>query len=326
MKTGFVFGKFLPLHTGHLALIDFGSRYCDVLHVILCYTTSEPIDGTIRKNWLLSTFNSFPNIHIISFQYDEQVLPNSSESSENISKLWSAAFKNLLPDVNIVFTSEEYGDYVASFMGIEHLMFDRHRLITPISGSAIRKDPFLHWNSIAPVARPYFVKKIVLIGTESTGKSTITHRLASYFQTAMVPEMARDIIEKTDECTYEDLYRIATLHASAIIDRLPLANKLLFVDTDIKITQSYSLFLFGKELVVDEWIEEANRFDLYLFLQPDCDFVQDGTRLPADDRLRLSSHHNNYFLNNGVDLCYVGGNWENRFEEAIEIIKKRFFI
>ena len=324
MKTGFVFGKFLPLHSGHLALIEFGSRHCDILHIILCHTASEPIEGAIRKKWLDSTFNGFPNIHVIAFEYDEQELPNSSESSEKISKLWSAAFKKMLPDADIVFTSEKYGDYVASFMGIEHLMYDNHRLKAPISGTDIRNKPFLHWHMIAPAARSYFVRKIVLIGTESTGKSTLTKRLANYFQTTMAPEMARDIIEKTEEVTYQDLAQIATLHASAINDKLPDANKLLFVDTDIKTTQSYSLFLFGKELQVEKWIQEINSFDLYLFLLPDCEFVQDGTRLPANERLKLDIHHKNYYLAHGADLNYVNGNWEERFEQAIRIIKKKF--
>ena len=326
MKTGFVFGKFLPLHTGHLALIDFASRHCDLLYVIICYTSSEPIDGAIRENWLLSTYYNHPQIRIIAFEYDEQILPNSSESSEEISKIWSETFKKIVPEAEIVFTSEKYGDYVASFMGIAHMMYDEYRLKTPISATAIRNNPFLHWDEIAPVARSFFIKKIVLIGTESTGKSTLANRLADYFHTTVVPEMARDIIEKTEECTYNDLTKIAALHATTITERLPPANKLLIVDTDIKTTQSYSLFLFGKELQVEKWIEEANRFDLYLFLEPDCDFVQDGTRLPADDRLRLSIHHKEFYLGHGIDLQYINGTWGQRFEKAVDIIRKRFFI
>ncbi|MET0392361.1 MAG: adenylyltransferase/cytidyltransferase family protein [Chitinophagaceae bacterium] len=48
-------GKFMPLHRGHLALIDFAHRPCDLLYVILCYTPEEPIDGELRRQELAAS-------------------------------------------------------------------------------------------------------------------------------------------------------------------------------------------------------------------------------------------------------------------------------
>jgi len=324
MRTGFVFGKFMPLHKGHIALIEFALKHCDKLYVVICYTVKEPINFIIRKQWLYQIFENAPSVTTVAFGYDEKDLPNTSVSSKEVSKLWADAFKKILPDVDIVFTSEKYGDYVSEYMGIEHLSFDEMRNIVPISASAIREHSFQHWEYIPSFVRSFFVKKICVVGTESTGKSTLTRRLAEHYKTIYVPEMAREIIEETESCSYNDLFKIAELHAKTIAERILVANKLLIIDTDLNITKSYSQFLFNKELNVDPRIEELNQFDLYLFLEPDCEYVQDGTRLSVEGRNKLSEHHKKFFQDKGIRFISIGGDWKNRFIESCKIIDETF--
>jgi len=324
MKKGLVFGKFMPLHNGHLELIQFALRNCDHLTIILCYTNNEPISGTIRLGWIKNALENINNITIVPFEYDDLLLPNTSVSSRNVSKLWAAAFKKLVPASDIVFTSERYGEYVAEYMDIQHRSFDQEKRIVPVSASQVRQQPFKYWNFLPPSVQPWFVKKICLVGTESTGKSSLTAKLASHFNTNYVPEMGREIVEVTDNCTYEDLLRIASLHAKMILDKLSEANKLLFIDTDINITASYSEFLFNKKLAVEKWIESANQFDLYLFLEPDCEYVQDGTRLSVHMRNKLSEHHKKVFQDKGINFISIGGDWGNRFVESCKIIEETF--
>ena len=325
MKKGLVFGKFMPLHTGHLALINFALQHCDHLYIIICYTDKEPIDGIIRKQWLYELFENKSHVTLVSFQYDDNELPNTSVSSRHDSELWARAFKSLVPDATIVFTSEDYGDYLADYMGLKHYIFDKSRSIVPVSATEIRETPFLYWNYIADEAKSWFVKKITLAGTKSTGKSVLTERLAKYFNTSFVPEMGREIIEKTNECTPADLYKIADIHAKAIQSKISTANKLLFVDTDLIITKSYSQFLFGKELIVESWIEEVNKFDLYLFMEPDCEFIQDGTRLSANERNALSDHHKVFFEKAGVHVFSINGDWDERYKQAVHTVEQIFF-
>ena len=265
MKKGFVFGKFLPLHKGHIALIEFALKYCDHLYVCVCFSSKELIDPITRKQWLYQAFEDNKNITIVSFGYDENELPNPSVSSKDVSKLWAVAFKKLFPDVDIVFTSEPYGEFVAEFMDIRHILFDERRNCVPVSATQIRQSPFQYWDYIPEHIRYWFVKKICIVGSESTGKSTLTEKLAHHYSAPFVPEMAREIIEKTEECTYEDLLRIAELHAKTIQLCLDGANKLLFIDTDINITRSYSEFLFGKELTVEAWMEDMNKLTSIYF-------------------------------------------------------------
>jgi HTH-type transcriptional repressor of NAD biosynthesis genes len=324
MKKGFVFGKFMPLHKGHLALIEFALKHCDHIYVVFCFTGNEPIDHLIRKQWLYQALENYPRAQLVSFGYDEDTLPNSSVSSREVSQKWAVAFKALLPDVSIVFTSEPYGEYVSGFMGIQHMIFDQARKIVPVSATQIREKPFRFWNFIPEYIRYWFVKKVCLVGTESTGKSTLAKNMAAHFDTDYVPEMAREVIETTIECTYEDLYKIAELHARTILKKMLTANKLLFVDTDLTITRSYAAFLFNKDLIVEPWIEEANVFDLYLYLESDSEFVQDGTRLISSERNRLNDYHKSYFNKSGISTIPVSGSWENRFKTGCEIVYTTF--
>src|SRR4051812_6428318 len=127
MDKAFVFGKFLPFHKGHEAMINFALTKCDFLTVLICASDKENIPVTTRQNWIGRTFKATKNIEIKTFDYIESELPNSSESSRKVSKVWSEKFKQFFPDYKVVVTSEEYGNDVASFMGIEHVPFDMPR-------------------------------------------------------------------------------------------------------------------------------------------------------------------------------------------------------
>jgi HTH-type transcriptional repressor of NAD biosynthesis genes len=324
-KKGLVLGKFMPLHKGHEALINFALQHCEELVVMLCVSDKEPISGELRKAWLDTTFRHNDRVKISLVAYDEAVLPNSSVSSREISALWAAYIGKHFPGIEVFISSEPYGEYVAEYLGIEHRSFDQERKVVQVSASAILGNPFQHWDYIAEAARPYFVKKVCISGSESTGKSTLTEKLGHYFETAFVPEMAREVIETTEEVVFNDLLKIATLHARTINERLPLAKKLLICDTDVNITKSYAQYLFNQPLVVPEWIDAANQFDLHLFLDTNCPYVQDGTRLSEAERNVLSGFHEKQLQEQGIKYVTISGGWEERFERAKEVIRKTFF-
>ncbi|WP_315819116.1 AAA family ATPase [Paraflavitalea speifideaquila] len=318
-------GKFMPLHKGHEALIAFALQQCEELVVMLCVSDKEPIGGELRKHWLDTTYRHNERVKVSLVNYDETVLPNSSVSSREISALWADYIRDHYPGIAVFISSEPYGEYVAEYLGIRHSSFDQERKVVPVSASAILGNPFQHWTYIAEAARPYFVKKICISGSESTGKSTLTEKLGQYFETAFVPEMAREVIETTEEVVFDDLLKIATLHAATINERLPLANKLLICDTDVNITKSYAQYLFHQPLLVPAWIDAANQFDLHLFLDTDCPYVQDGTRLSEAERNVLSGYHERQLQEMGIAYITISGSWEQRFERAKEVIRETFF-
>lgn len=321
MVRGLVIGKFMPLHKGHEALIDFAAQNCDYLTVLLCSTKNEPIPGDKREEWLKHQYPE-NNIEIYHLQYDEAELPNTSESSKDVSKVWSGKIKEILPNINRLFSSEPYGEFVADFLAIEHYTFEVNRESFPISATDIRNNPIRYWDLISEAARSHFVFKVAIVGTESTGKTTLTEKLAAHFKTSFAKEMGREIVPKTEECTMDHLHQIAVKQAEEIQKATVAANKIMFSDSELNITKSYASFLFNQELIVEDSVEKINQFDLILYLENDADFVQDGTRLNIVRRDDLDQSHRIHFEEQKV--IFLNGNWEERFNKGLYEINKIF--
>lgn len=324
MKQGFICGKFLPFHTGHEALIRFALERCSKLTVLVCVSDQESIPGKLRANWIRASFPKLPKLHIQVLPYLESDLPNTSESSEEVSRVWAREFQRWVPDTDVMFSSEPYGEFVANFMGIQHELFDQAREAVPISATQIRSHPHRHWDFIPEAVRHYLCKKIVLLGTESTGKSTLTERLASHFQMPYVAEAGRDLIPDSNAFELADLHPVAEAHAQAIVEGIQQGFPFLFIDTDIHITQSYAQMFFGKQLSVSEDIYSLNRADLYLYMKADAPFIQDGTRLDIQTRNALDHSHRETLATYGINFVEIGGNWEERFKKAVERIELYF--
>lgn len=113
MVKAFVFGKFLPFHKGHEAMIRFALTKCGFLSVLVCCDEEENIPGEVRKDWIETTFADANNIEVKVLHYDNRLLPNTSQTSTSVSELWSFEFKKHFPDYNLVITSEPYGELVA---------------------------------------------------------------------------------------------------------------------------------------------------------------------------------------------------------------------
>jgi HTH-type transcriptional regulator, transcriptional repressor of NAD biosynthesis genes len=322
MLNGFVFGKFLPFHKGHQAMISFALTKCDVLTVLVCCSDKESIPCEKRQSWILQTFPELTALQVRTFRYKESKLPNTSETSFEVSKMWSEIFKRLLPDCDLVITSEEYGKYVASFMGIEHIPFDPDKKLFPVSATVIRNDPFNNWQFLPDVVKPYFAIKVAILGTESTGKTTLTERLSKHFDCSSVFEAGRDLIPDSKAFEYNDLYLVASEHAKRIEKATQGNSPLVIIDTDIHITKSYAKFIFEMDLEVDSSITDFNKADLYIYLNNDVEYTQDGTRLSIIDRNKLDISHRETLKRHHIEFVDITGDWEQRFGRAVALINE----
>lgn len=323
MTRSFTFGKYYPFHKGHEALIHFALSKCDEVIVLVCASQSETITGELRTEWIRKSFPDLTRVKIEIYNYSEEDLPNTSESSEAVSKLWAKEFLRHLPKIDFVITSEKYGDYVAEFMGVKHLSFNPERNNYPVSSTLIRNDLDTNWPFLPLAVKISLLKKVVILGTESTGKSTLCTLLSEYFKCDYVPEVARSINDQSDECTMADLSAIANAHTNLIKEKsLSSRSSLLIIDTDINITQSYAQFLFQKKLDVTEVTRDINKAALYLFLDNDCPYVQDGTRLNKIDRDRLHHSHLKTLNQNGIEYVKISGDWSTRLKKSIHHIQQ----
>lgn len=322
MNKGFVFGKFLPFHKGHEVMIRFALSQCDFLSVLVCASDKETISGEKRKEWIEKTFHTTQNIEFLVFDYNESEYPNSSESSRDISEKWAEAFKLFFPDYTTVITSEPYGYYVAEYMNIKHILFDINREKIPVAASKIRSDIFTYWNYLPDPVKSDMAIKIAILGTESTGKTTMVDMLSKHYNCTSVFEAGRDLIADSTDFRFDDLYVVADEHARRIRKAEKGLSPLIIIDTDIHITKSYAQFSFNRELIVKDVIYEANEADLYLYLKNDVPHIQDGTRMNEEGRNRLDVSHRKTLANHNIPIIEISGKWEERFEKAVKEIGK----
>ena len=322
MTKAFVFGKFLPFHKGHEAMIKFALTKCNFLTVLICCSDKETVSEIIRKKWIEDTFKGQKNIEVREHNYLENELPNTSKSSLEVSEIWSRIFKEQFPDYTLVITSEKYGDYVAEFMGIQHILFDIQRNTYPISATEVRNNLFLNWQFLPNNVKSDYAKKVVLLGTESTGKTDLSNKLAAHFNCSLVSESGREIIKNSNSFSYNDLLLVANEHSKKIQNALIGECPLIIIDTDIHITKSYSKFIFQKELEVSQEIYNSNQANLYLYLNNDVEYVQDGTRLNQEKRDLLDKSHRNILEEHQIKFVEIQGNWEQRITKSIKEVER----
>lgn len=241
--------------------------------------------------------------------------------------------------IDVVFCGDDYKgkDLYESLYGntAEIIYFSRNEV--SISSTQIRENPFKYWDYIPQICRPYYVKKILLIGGESTGKSTLTQNLALTYNTNFLEEVGRDICEFAggeDTMIAKDLQEILIKHKAKELDVIKNSNKLLFVDTEALITKFYSQFLLKDNFDIEKCenladaINAINDFDLVLFLDTDIQFVQDGTRSEeiASDRVKYSNMIKDLFNEKGIHYQVISGNYLERFNKSKELINKRYFL
>jgi HTH-type transcriptional repressor of NAD biosynthesis genes len=263
-----------------------------------------------RLKWVLSTYLDDPKVQIIADTIKEPDL-----RGDGLSGWWGMYVTQKFGRFDRVFTSEDYGEVFAKAMESEHWRFDQARNIVPISATLIRQKPLKYWDYINNFAKDYFVKKIAIVGTESTGKTTMCKKLAEHYNTVWVPEKGRELVPDTRQCSIEDLKLVASEHAKSIIRYTRLANKLLFIDTDLSITKSYSEFLFGEVPKVEPWIEKANEIDFYIYLAADAPYVDDGTRMEKKRRDDLDKSHHKLLDKKFIHEFRWGSGGYNEFSE-----------
>lgn len=322
MKRGLVIGKFMPIHQGHIALINFAASQCDELIVSMSFRSIDPIDGDLRFAWIKEIFKDQQAIHIhkIKDDFDDDTLPLDQRT-----KRWAQRMREVYPPIDLIVSSEQYGEPFAKNLGAEHVMFDNERKNVPVSASLIREKPFAYWDFIPPTVRPYFVKKICFYGPESTGKSTMAKRMAELYQTEFVPEVAREIITSND-FTVDDIIKIGHAQTQRIVDKAKTANKLLFCDTDLITTEIYSKIYLNEVPDVLYELEKQVQYEQYFLFDIDVPWIEDGLRDLGTKRKEMMSLFRNELEKRDLQYTFVSGNHHDREQFIIDklaaLIKK----
>jgi NadR type nicotinamide-nucleotide adenylyltransferase len=172
-------------------------------------------------------------------------------------------------------------------------------------------------------------KKIVVIGPESTGKSSLCAALAAHYGTGWVPEYAREYLQEHGmNYDYPDLMTIARGQL-ALEDRLTaewqarMDKVQLFVDTDMYVMKVWSEYVFGR---CDAWILDqiaSRKYDAYLLCRTDLPWVKDDLREYPDleSRERLFHIYRDCMVNQGTPWAEVGGMGDDRIAAGIAAVE-----
>jgi HTH-type transcriptional regulator, transcriptional repressor of NAD biosynthesis genes len=335
MSVGFIGGKFLPLHQGHVYAIVHASSMVDELYVVLSHsqirdkelckeTKMDYIPPQIRLRWLSQLTRDMPHVKVVSIEDHEG---NDDYDWKKGAQLIKEAIGK---QIDYVFSSEsEYNDiFKELYPDSKHVMIDPERSHVPISATAIRNEGvYRYWEFIPDFVKPNFIKKVVVVGTESCGKSTLTKNLAKIYNTTYVEEYGRTVCEKLGGCegimVKEDYQKIAYGHKMKEIEAIERANKVVFIDTEVIVTQFYSnLYNDEHQPVLDE-MAKLQDYDLWLYLEPDVKWVDDGLRVHGEDEVRdqNNQHLKALLEKQNINDKTLNGDYMSRLKGAIDSIE-----
>ena len=178
------------------------------------------------------------------------------------------------------------------------------------------------------------IKKIVVVGPEPTGKSTLCEKLATHYNTIWVREYAREYLLKNGtDYSFDNLLDVANGQLAneergiaEITQQLEQtsANLPLFIDTEMYVMKTWCEFVFGK---CHQWILKQvveRKYDLYLLANVDAPWVRDELREYPDleTRARLYHHYKDIVINQHIPWVDISGNYEERVQKAITVIDK----
>lgn len=322
-------GSFNPLHLGHVRCMISAANQCEKLIVVISNGVNRgEIDIRLRYRWVYQAVKHFPHVRLFVLNDDA---PSKAEYTED---LWYSDAQKVKDFAGEPITAVFFGDDYKPDSMWAKCYPEAETVILPrdgISSTTIRKDPLACWDMMPDFVRSYYVKKVLLTGTESTGKSTLTISLARHYNTVWLEEVGRDISARsgTDQWMIpQDFTDILLEHKIKQTEMISRANRVFFEDTNCLTTLFYIDYLDGEEKEKNRKLAEAvsalNEYDLVLLLGPDVDFVQDGDRSEeiAADREGYTAFLKKMCEDHGLNVVELNGDYEQRYRKAVELVDR----
>ena len=360
MKIGITFGGYCPMHQGHLDLIMRAKKENDICYVVVCGYDNEPradeIGLTLNRRFTLikQMFKDDEQIRVIIVN-DTKLGIDESQSESNWD-IWLNCVQDQIEKIEnsnrfVANYIEEYIWYVGEESYVKSLEKRKYipgemntfpcidkvvyvdRGINPISATMIRENPIKYWNKIAWPFRQYFSTNILITGTASEGKSTLTRDIATYFGLPYSEEYGRTYMEyygKSDtDLTVTDFQEFLIEQRRDTQKKIASSGNcgIVISDTDNLVTLMYAKAYVEDnniDLTEDDYktleqlawnIKRGIQWDKIFLLPPKNNFVDDGTRYM--EQSSIEERTKNY--NRLVELLKDFGWWDK-----VEVIDGNF--
>lgn len=306
---GLVIGKFYPPHLGHNYLIDAALKASDEVDVLVVDSPAYHLPAEKRREWLQARH---PTANV-------RIIPDINNDDDSVA--WAAhtmQFLGYKPDV--VYSSEDYGAPWAHYMGAKSVVVDKARHVVPISGTKVREDFLASWQYLSDETKSGLALRIVIVGAESTGTTTLAHDLAAALKVPWVPEVGRYYTESilTTDVKWNDgdFYRIGALQQSyenAIASR---SDGVIVCDTNAVATELWQRRYMKRTTPKMHEIGAKDKADLYIITGDEIPFVQDGIRDGEHIRHQMHKWFVSHIKKTGVPYIIVTGSPQARLVTA----------
>ena len=298
--TGLMIGQFEPLHLGHMRSILEASGKAKTLHIVIMANPSPHPDFNItlqdKARWLQMACADLPFIQIHTTEESElpchEHFANTSfDTATSNTQLQRLLDTFALPAETVLFLADNHP--LVHTQTLDTQIQQQTSLTMQVVATsvqpefdtlAIAQNPIAHWSALHPQVRGDYTKTVAIVGGESSGKTTLVHKLANYYGASFALEMGRlyvgtDLGGSEVGLQYSDYAPIVLNHAQAIRDAKSCATApVTIVDTDFVTTQAFCEEYEGRtHPFVAACIDEF-RLDHTIMLDNNTPWIDDGMR------------------------------------------------
>jgi HTH-type transcriptional repressor of NAD biosynthesis genes len=350
-RHGLVIGKFYPPHAGHHLLVRTAAALCGRVSVVVMASSVESIPLSSRVAWLREVHGPDHNVCVVGVADDHPVDYGDDQAwRAHIALMLEGARLLTTEPIDAVFTSEPYGAELGRRLGAKAVCVDPGRILAPISGTQARRDPVSAWEHLAPPVRGGLALRVVLVGAESTGKTTLAARIAQELRrrpgalglARWVSEVGRDYtagfwarergraqLEGRAEPALEELSWPSEAFEAIAAEQnrredveARAGGPVLVCDTDAFATGVWHERYVGRRSPAVE--AHGRKHALYLLTHPDdTPFVQDGLRDGEAIRLWMTEVFAARLEETGRRWRWLRGSSGQRLAAALAAIEER---